>query len=521
MYNNVFKFISHQIIPAKYRWLIFLTFSLSILSGIFDALSISLFYDITTVVQAKLDHNILVSNLLSFGALTVTAYLSKILLLWLTIWLSYRLSGILNLALLQKSLNINGRSDHLSDTLNDVTRVTELVSMNYILGSLKLISGIIISLIIISSLLKTSNGYASALIFLLISFYITLSIMMKKLFTSASTIINDKTKETVSLAKSILASRETISALSMEEIKTVGIKAITTEDCVNQEPILSKQSRLFIEFFGLILIIAFILSQPDQLGIILSEIALLAITAQRLLPILQQIYASQSSMRISKKMFEDLFRKMPLTLTKKKNINRKKVETLELSIDWKSGNSKTILSKGDILKINGSSGSGKTTLLRSIIGISNHFRVTLQLNDKKVDNLIGHVAYSSQSADLFSGTLRENVCMFKNLSDEKYNKLEEICKLRHISDRLQNDTIDPDGTQLSGGERQRIFLARNLAIDVDIVILDEAFAGLNEDLAESIIHDMLLEFPNKIFIVVEHTRIFDQLITEKLNVSPS
>ena len=180
-------------------------------------------------------------------------------------------------------------------------------------------------------------------------------------------------------------------------------------------------------------------------------------------------------MRISKKMFEDLFRKMPLTLTKKKNINRKKVETLELSIDWKSGNSKTILSKGDILKINGSSGSGKTTLLRSIIGISNHFRVTLQLNDKKVDNLIGHVAYSSQSADLFSGTLRENVCMFKNLSDEKYNKLEEICKLRHISDRLQNDTIDPDGTQLSGGERQRIFLARNLAIDVDIVILDEAF----------------------------------------------
>lgn len=159
----------------------------------------------------------------------------------------------------------------------------------------------------------------------------------------------------------------------------------------------------------------------------------------------------------------------------------------------------------------GESGSGKTTLVKLMIGLLEIQGGTILYGNKPLDaiskdSLYRRVAYVEQKVYLFQDTLRFNITLGVNYSEEHIVQTLERCCLKEYVDSLPNglDTlIAEDGKNMSGGQRQRIALARALIRNVDFLILDEGTAALDEANALDI-ESNLVDDPSIGVVIITH-----------------
>lgn len=145
--------------------------------------------------------------------------------------------------------------------------------------------------------------------------------------------------------------------------------------------------------------------------------------------------------------------------------------------------------KGKITALLGASGKGKTTVLRLIAG--------LEKADSGVVKTHGKVGYLFQEHRLLpSVNVFENVRLV-SCSDDDAKKALRLCK----AEELANKTSD----EMSGGERQRAALARLVAFDADIWLMDEPFSALDDGTKEEIIENLLPIMQNKTVVIVTHS----------------
>lgn len=144
--------------------------------------------------------------------------------------------------------------------------------------------------------------------------------------------------------------------------------------------------------------------------------------------------------------------------------------------------------KGEAVGIVGLSGSGKTTLIRLINGAMaregryKHEGRILILGQEadRIEHLnqsIGTVYQDTDSQILFTSVVDEIVFGMEN---HCYDKALMETRLQEVTDLLGIDhLLDKNPNQLSGGEKQLVVLASLLCLDVAILILDEALAGVD------------------------------------------
>lgn len=145
--------------------------------------------------------------------------------------------------------------------------------------------------------------------------------------------------------------------------------------------------------------------------------------------------------------------------------------------------------------VTGASGAGKSTLADLLIGLMPPTRGRILIDDKPLTEETRlawrrQVAYLPQDAPLYAGTIRENLLWAQpDAADEALDAALERAHARDFVARLPDglDTVLGDrGLHLSGGERQRIALARTLLRRPQLLILDEATAGLDAPTARGI-----------------------------------
>ncbi|NCF97700.1 MAG: ATP-binding cassette domain-containing protein [Euryarchaeota archaeon] len=161
------------------------------------------------------------------------------------------------------------------------------------------------------------------------------------------------------------------------------------------------------------------------------------------------------------------------------------------------------LEPGEILAITGPSGCGKTTLLRCICGLDKPDTGTVFLNDQNIGSL------DTEMRGI--GMIFQQPVLFPHLSVEgnlrlgdKNGDIESALKEVGLENFEQRNV-----TSLSGGEGQRVALARALLAKPKVLLLDEPFSSLDEDLAMKLVSDVrsILKQRGCPAILVTHNRI--------------
>lgn len=169
---------------------------------------------------------------------------------------------------------------------------------------------------------------------------------------------------------------------------------------------------------------------------------------------------------------------------------------------------------GQKVAITGPVGCGKTTLVNLIPRIlpaedNKIFIDDIDINRMDVKALRKHIGFVSQDTFLFSEKIKNNIS-FGNpeLFDER--KVREFADISMISKEIEalpegyDSYLGERGINLSGGQKQRISIARALAIDPRILILDDCLSGVDARTEEAIIKNISKAAKQKTLIVVTH-----------------
>ncbi len=149
--------------------------------------------------------------------------------------------------------------------------------------------------------------------------------------------------------------------------------------------------------------------------------------------------------------------------------------------------------QGEILGIVGGSGSGKTVLLNTIIGLNKAASGTIHVFGQNISDHSSSGAIESrwgvlyQQGALFSSlSVAENIEIpMKEIAHLPIELADELVMLKLQMVGLDTDTAVKFPAELSGGMVKRVSLARALAIDAELLFLDEPTAGLDPLAAEA------------------------------------
>lgn len=172
----------------------------------------------------------------------------------------------------------------------------------------------------------------------------------------------------------------------------------------------------------------------------------------------------------------------------------------------------------------GPTAAGKSQLLYLLTGLvkPNNGAVYfdgIKIDDYKKEAFHNQIGFVFQDSVLFNLSLRENIAFSETVTDESLQMALDTAELMDFIKTLPNklDTVVSErGTSLSGGQKQRIMLARALALNPKILLLDDFTARVDPQTEQKILQNVRKNYPELTLISVtqkiEPVKNYDQII---------
>lgn len=291
---------------------------------------------------------------------------------------------------------------------------------------------------------------------------------------------------------------------------------------------LSPSPRYIIETGVIILIalLSFKLIGEGEVVDIIPMLGVLALGAQRLLPLLQQMYAGWVNVSANYPMIDDVIAltQQPMDMNIDKNVTFSLVFRREIIFNNVSFafNSKNILnsiklniSKGSRIGFIGSTGSGKSTLMDVLMGMlhPSHggiFIDDIELNNNNRINWQKNIAHVPQSIYLSDNNFINNIAFGIPEEEIDIDRVYQSAKKANISEVIENSLngyktmVGERGVRLSGGQQQRIGIARALYKNASVLILDEATSALDSHTETTIMKELSRLDDGLTILIVAH-----------------
>lgn len=266
-----------------------------------------------------------------------------------------------------------------------------------------------------------------------------------------------------------------------------------------------------IAFGGMLLIILYLMVQSGSLGEALPIIALYAFAGYRLIPALQQVYASFTLLKHAAPAIKVLHADLMSLNTVESYTKTIEPMSLKKSIELKEivyqyPNAKTPALNGINIKIAslttvglvGSTGSGKTTMVDLILGLLEPQSGTLSVDGQVINSNNKRqwqksIGYVPQQIYLADDTVSANIAFGVKSEFVDQKVVEYVAQIANLHDFVTknlpdgyNTMVGERGIRLSGGQRQRIGIARALYHRPSVLLLDEATSALDNITEQSV-----------------------------------
>lgn len=553
---NVFTIINKILflLSKRRKFLLFVFLSTSCMSGFAEIFSIGIvipFMDLMLNIERvdfyikKFNINI---DLINFTKIQILFFITFLFIagvlvsLILKIFLGYLgnkiTTGInheINTSLYNKVVGISYISEakqNESELITNISKVTDFTI--YIVNFLSILSNVIILAFILITLFFISDIHIlyGAIIFVLFYFFVSMLVKNRILYNSLqiSKFVELRTyhlQNTIGLLKDLLINGLTDNfSNKFKKIDYAIVKASIFNALIQVIPGFVTVSLAVILLSIIVLMIAI---SEQNLIFQIPVLASIVFGAQKVIPLLQQIYSSFGKIKGLHYQTLSIINFFSNKNNNKKNSLQKKFEIEKITfknINYKYNNNKNYTLKNlnfdartnDKILIQGASGAGKTTLINILLGLlkpqSGHIKINgKQINYDDYAKIIkSNMSFAPQKIYLTQDTYAKNVTLDFD-SDLIEKQLIISCKVaeihKHIiSKRMKyKSIIFHDGRSISGGQSQRLGIARAIYRNKKILIFDETTNAIDAKTEKKIFVNLKKYLKNKIFIYITHKKI--------------
>jgi ABC-type multidrug transport system fused ATPase/permease subunit len=474
---------------------------------------------------------------ISFAVAALIAGGMRLILLWACMRLSYAAGSDLSLSIYRRSLYqpyavhctrnsseiINGISSKTGHAINNIINILSLISSSIILAA------ILFALLVLDPTVALLAFVGFALIYSLI-----ISLTRRRLQKNSEIYARESTQVIKALNEGLGGIRDVLIDGSQAAYCQIYSNAdIPLRRVQGDNQFIGSSPRYAMEALGMTLIalLAYSLSQqPSGIAKALPILGTLALGAQRLLPVLQQIYFSWSGIRGGQASLQDVLELLDQALPS--YLNEPAAQPLkfansislrEVSFSYDSQKPYLLkrinlsIPKGGRVGFIGETGSGKSTLLDIVMGLLSPTDGTLEVDGKIItpSNNRGwqaHIAHVPQVIFLADSTIEENIALGIPRDKIDCKRVRLAAKQAQIAESIEalpekyQTFVGERGVRLSGGQRQRIGIARALYKQADVIVFDEATSAL-DNATESAVMDVIEGLSEKLTLLIIAHRI--------------
>lgn len=460
----------------------------------------------------------------------------RVAVLWVNLRLSFAIGADLSSNIYQKTL-YQPYSVHISrnssEVINGISVKSNSVVYNIIYPILNIITSCAILIAILAIMIYIQPLIAIVAFACLGSIYVAIGYASRKFLKDCSARIARSSDQVIkSLQEGLGGIRDILIDNSQSMYAGIYKNADRTlRRAQGDVQFIGASPRFAMEALGMILIAFFGFSSSQTESGMTSAIPVLgalAIGAQRLIPILQQIYSSWSGIKGGEASLADVVTLLEQPLPKDTSTSQIKPIIFNEAIDlrdvtfgygdsspWVISNLNLNIKKGSRVGIIGTTGCGKSTLLDIVMGLLIPTKGVLKIDGISITNenyraWQQHIAHVPQLIFLADTTIAENIAFGipkEDIDMALVKKAAAQAQMESVIEGwdLQYDTLVGErGVKLSGGQRQRIGIARALYKKADLIIFDEATSALDSHTEDAVMNAIGMLSKDLTVLIVAH-----------------
>ncbi len=396
---------------------------------------------------------------------------------------------------------------HSSELLASLGKV-DFLTFNLLLQGLQAVSAALISLFVVAILMWLDPLTASLAALLVGGLYgLALIAARKRLEFHAKTIGSAFEQRLKTVQEAIGGIRDVIidrsQSLQLARFRAIDERFMRARA---ESAFLTAAPRALVESLGLIMIALLAVMISDRSGGLAAALPILgalALGAQRLLPLMSQIFAGWANLTTSRPIVAELAALVTLPLPSEQASTTLMAFTQSITFDGVSfhypdrpepalHDVRLAIPKGGRVAITGRTGSGKSTLVDLLMGLimPHEGRISVDGAALTGERLVGwrqSIAHVPQAIFLADTSIAANIALSGAASEldmERVRHAAEAAQLAGFIDSLPDGyatEVGERGVRLSGGQRQRLALARAIYKRAPLLVLDEATSALDDE----------------------------------------
>jgi len=188
--------------------------------------------------------------------------------------------------------------------------------------------------------------------------------------------------------------------------------------------------------------------------------------------------------------------------------DRARLDVHRLGVERGEGRTSFVVRPGETVAIVGPTGSGKTTLIRALLGLEPDASGSIRYGDEELAHVgvgpsVRPFAWAPQDAPLLAGSLQENV-LFVPCEPDAVTEVLGSIGAEKLARECAGVELGATGRPVSGGERKWIALARAIASELPVLLLDEPTAGLDAEAQEKVFEALGRLRATRAIVLVTH-----------------